>query len=72
LKKDFDPPKLNHPSVLSPLRASSLIVGNRTKCQVGAQTPITQKKIGMLKMQLVTKHVVYHRSILVHPMKMIQ
>ncbi len=29
--------------MLSPLRASILVVGNRTKSQVGAQTPITQK-----------------------------
>ncbi len=45
LEKDFDPPKLSHPSVLSPLKASSLAVGNRTESQVGAQTRITQKKL---------------------------
>ncbi len=43
MKRDIDPPKLSHPSVLSPLKASSLVVGNRTESQVGVQTPITQK-----------------------------
>jgi hypothetical protein len=43
LKKDFDPPKLSHPSVLSPLKASSLVLGNRIESQVGVQTLITQK-----------------------------
>jgi hypothetical protein len=43
LKRDFDLPKLNHPSVLSPLKASTLVVGNRIESQVRAQTPITQK-----------------------------
>lgn len=58
--------------MLSPLKASTLVVGNKTENQVGVQTLITQKKISMLRMQLVTKYVVYHRSILVCPMKMIQ
>jgi hypothetical protein len=29
--------------VLSPLKASSFVVGNRIESQVGVQTPITQK-----------------------------